>query len=131
MSIVTSGLLAEIPLFSTMDEEERGELRSLMTERLFPPGQMVMKAGEPGGTSHVIEQGEVELWLTDTRGEKMILDEHDNLGRSTREKKGRQNHGDKCRRHLLSGRGSRTYQAHTRDKENQCHRRGSRVCAHE
>jgi CRP/FNR family cyclic AMP-dependent transcriptional regulator len=74
MSIVTSGLLAEIPLFSNMDDEERGELRSLMTERLFQPGQMVMKAGEPGGTFHVIEQGEVELWLTDTEGKKVILD---------------------------------------------------------
>lgn len=49
MSIVTSGLLAEIPLFSNMDEE-RSELRSLMTERIFQPGQVVMKAGEPGGT---------------------------------------------------------------------------------
>jgi len=74
MSIVTSRLLAEIPLFSNMDDEERGELRSLMTERLFQPGQMVMKAGELGGTFHVIEQGEVELWLTDTRGKKVILD---------------------------------------------------------
>jgi CRP/FNR family transcriptional regulator, cyclic AMP receptor protein len=74
MSIVTSGLLAEIPLFSNMDDEERSELRSLMTERLFQPGQMVMKAGEPGGTFHVIEQGEVELWLTDTEGKKVILD---------------------------------------------------------
>ena len=35
---------------------------------------------------------------------RRILDEHDGLWRSTREKKGRQNHGDKCRRHLLSGR---------------------------
>jgi CRP/FNR family cyclic AMP-dependent transcriptional regulator len=74
MSIVTSGLLAEIPLFSNMDDEERSELRSLMIERLFQPGQMVMKAGEPGGAFHVIEQGEVELWLTDTEGKKVILD---------------------------------------------------------
>jgi len=43
MSIVTSGLPAEIPLFSNMDDEERSELRSLMTERIFQPGQIVMK----------------------------------------------------------------------------------------
>ena len=55
MSIVTTQLLAEIPLFSNMDEEERSELRSLMTERIFQPGQVVMKAGEPGGTFQVIE----------------------------------------------------------------------------
>jgi CRP/FNR family transcriptional regulator, cyclic AMP receptor protein len=74
MSIVTTQLLAEIPLFSNMDEEERSELRSLMTERIFQPGQVVMKAGEPGGTFQVIEQGEVELWLTDTEGKKVVLD---------------------------------------------------------
>jgi CRP/FNR family cyclic AMP-dependent transcriptional regulator len=74
MSMVTSGLLAEIPLFSNMDDEERSELRSLMTEHIFQPGQIVMKAGEPGGTFQIIEQGEVELWLTDTGGKKVILD---------------------------------------------------------
>jgi CRP/FNR family cyclic AMP-dependent transcriptional regulator len=74
MSMVTTRLLAEIPLFSTMDEEERGELRSLMTERLFQPGQVVMRAGEPEESFHIIEQGEVELWLTDTQGKKVVLD---------------------------------------------------------
>ena len=74
MSIVTTRLLAEIPLFSTMDEEERGELRSLMTERLFQPGQVVMRAGEPEESFHIIEQGEVELWLIDSEGKKVVLD---------------------------------------------------------
>lgn len=74
MSRVTTRGLAEIPLFSAMDEEERGELRSLMTERLFQPGQVVMRAGEPEESFHIIEQGEVELWLTDTEGKKVVLD---------------------------------------------------------
>jgi hypothetical protein len=64
MSIVTSGLLAEIPLFSNMDDEERSELRSLMTERIFQPGQIVMKAGELGGAFQVIEQGEEAIFLS-------------------------------------------------------------------
>jgi CRP/FNR family cyclic AMP-dependent transcriptional regulator len=72
--IITTQVLAEIPLFSTMDEDERGELRSLMTERLFQPGQVIMKAGEPEGTFQIIKQGEVELWLTDTEGKKVVLD---------------------------------------------------------
>lgn len=74
MSIVTTQLLAEIALFSTMDEEERGELRALMTERLFRPGQVVMRAGETEEAFHVIEQGEVELWLIDSEGKKVVLD---------------------------------------------------------
>ncbi|HEU5375552.1 MAG TPA: DUF1003 domain-containing protein [Ktedonobacteraceae bacterium] len=74
MSIVTTQLLAEIPLFSAMDEEERAELRFLMTERLFQPGEVVMKAGEPEGAFHIIDQGEVEVWLMDTEGKKVVLD---------------------------------------------------------
>ncbi len=74
MSRVTTQLLAEIPLFSAMDEEERGELRLLMTERLFQPGEVVMQAEEPEGAFHIIDQGEVELWLMDTEGKKAVLD---------------------------------------------------------
>jgi CRP/FNR family cyclic AMP-dependent transcriptional regulator len=74
MSFVTTQVLAEIPLFSAMDEEERSELRSLMTERLFQPKQVVMRAGEAEESFHIIEQGEVELWLTDTEGKKVVLD---------------------------------------------------------
>ena len=74
MSRVTTQLLADIPLFSAMDEEERGELRLLMTERLFQPGEVVMKVEEPEGAFHIIDQGEVELWLVDTEGKKVVLD---------------------------------------------------------
>lgn len=74
MSIVTTKLLSEIPLFSNLDEEELAELRTIMTERIFLPGQEVMKAGEQGNTFNIIERGEVEIWLTDTDGKKVVLD---------------------------------------------------------
>lgn len=74
VSIVTTRLLAEIPLFSKMDDQEREELRVIMTERIFQPGQVVMKAGEPGSAFNIIERGEVEIWLTDTDGKKVVLD---------------------------------------------------------
>ena len=35
MSVNTTQLLAEIPLFSAMDDEERRELRAIMRERSF------------------------------------------------------------------------------------------------
>ena len=74
MSNITPQLLVEIPLFSNMDAEELAELRSIMTERIFQPGQVCMNAGEPGNTFQIIEQGEVEIWLNDTEGKKVILD---------------------------------------------------------
>jgi CRP/FNR family transcriptional regulator, cyclic AMP receptor protein len=74
MSTVTTQRLAEIPLFSHMDDEELTELHSLMSERIFQPGQVVMKEGEQGSTFQIIERGEVEIWLTDTDGKKVVLD---------------------------------------------------------
>ncbi len=74
MSIITTQTLAGIPLFSNMDDEERRELHSIMTESIFQPGQVVMKAGEPGANFYIIEQGEVEIWLTDTEGKKVVVD---------------------------------------------------------
>lgn len=74
MTSVTTQRLAEIPLFSHMDDEERSELRSLMTERIFQAGQVTMKAGDEGSSFQIIERGEVEIWLTDTDGKKVVLD---------------------------------------------------------
>lgn len=74
MSLVTTKLLAGIPLFSNMDDNERAEVRSIMTERIYQPGQQVMKAGEPGCAFNIIERGTVEIWLTDSDGKKVVLD---------------------------------------------------------
>src|SRR5947208_7784476 len=73
MSSVTTQRLAEIPLFSHMDDEERSELRSLMSERLFQAGQVIMRAGEEGSSFQIIERGEIEIWLTDTDGKQVGL----------------------------------------------------------
>lgn len=77
MGTITPQLLAEIPLFSNMDNDEISELRSIMTERIYQSGQLCMKAGDPGTTFQIIENGEVEIWLNDTDGKKVVLD---NLG---------------------------------------------------
>ena len=74
MSLVTTKLLAEIPLFSNMDDNERAEVRSIMTERIYQPGQQVMTVGDVSCAFNIIERGEVEIWLTDTDGKKVVLD---------------------------------------------------------
>src|SRR6266700_1103906 len=74
MSTNTAQLLAEIPLFATMDDEERSQLRAIMKERRFQPGQVVMAASDPEASFFIIEQGEMEVWLTDTDGKKVVLE---------------------------------------------------------
>ncbi len=74
MSTKTTQLLAEIPLFSTVDNEERGQLRAIMRERSFQPGQVVMAASDQEASFLLIEEGELEVWLTDTDGKKVVLE---------------------------------------------------------
>jgi uncharacterized membrane protein len=74
MSTDTAQLLAEIPLFSSMDDEERRQLRAIMRERNFQPGQVVMAASDPEASFLIVEQGEMEVWLTDTDGKKVVLE---------------------------------------------------------
>lgn len=74
MSTNTAQLLAEIPLFSNMDDEERKQLRAIMRERSFQPGQIVMAANDPEGSFLLIEEGELEVWLADTDGKKVVLE---------------------------------------------------------
>ncbi len=74
MGLVTTKLLAEIPLFSNMDDNERAEVHSIMTERVYQPGKQVMTAGDSSCAFNIIERGHVEIWLTDTDGKKVVLD---------------------------------------------------------
>jgi len=74
MSTNTAQFLAEIPLFSTMDDEERKQLRAIMRERSFQSGQVVMAASDPEASFLIIEQGELEVWLTDTDSKKVVLE---------------------------------------------------------
>ena len=57
-----------------MDDEERRQLRAIMKERSFQPGQVVMTASDPEATFLLIEEGELEVWLTDTDGKKVVLE---------------------------------------------------------
>src|SRR6266516_2173126 len=74
MSTNTTQLLAEIPLFATMDDEERKQFHAIMKERSFQTGQVVMAASDPEASFFIIEQGEMEVWLTDTDGKKVVLE---------------------------------------------------------
>jgi len=45
-----------------------------MRERSFQPGQVVMAASDPEASFFLVEQGEMEVCLTDTDGKKVVLE---------------------------------------------------------
>jgi CRP/FNR family transcriptional regulator, cyclic AMP receptor protein len=67
-------LLKTIPLFVSMDDEERAAIAAIMDEARFRGGQVIYKAEETGGTFYIIQAGQVELSITDDDGEKLVLE---------------------------------------------------------
>jgi CRP/FNR family cyclic AMP-dependent transcriptional regulator len=67
-------LLTTIPLFISMDDDERAAIAAIMDELRFRAGQVIYSAEETGGTLYVIQAGQVELSITDDDGEKLVLE---------------------------------------------------------
>lgn len=66
-------LLAEVPLFQLLDQEERAALAQMMQQADFPVGFRIFEEGEPGDRMYVVCTGAVELATTDKLGQKLVL----------------------------------------------------------
>ena len=67
-------LLAEVPLFHLLDDEERASLSTHLDVVQFPAGHIVFNYGEPGDTMYVVRSGQAELSFTNDTGEKIVLE---------------------------------------------------------
>jgi CRP/FNR family cyclic AMP-dependent transcriptional regulator len=73
----TAGMLAEVPLFSLMDEEERHALAERMDERSVSKGETIFSHGDAGDSLMVVSRGKVQIYVENTEGVKIILGEID------------------------------------------------------
>jgi uncharacterized membrane protein len=67
-------LLADIPLFRSLDELERTTLASMVDEVQLPAGQTIFEYGAPGDSLFIVRSGEVEIFLTDDTGNRIVLE---------------------------------------------------------
>ena len=67
-------LLAEVPLFQLLDDEERTALATHLDVVTFPVGHIVFNYGEPGDTMYVVRGGRAELSFKNDTGEKIVLE---------------------------------------------------------
>ena len=67
--------LREVPLFSEMDAQEVADIREIMDEVKFKPGQVIIREGETGDLFYVITEGHVEIIIRDADGSDMVLHE--------------------------------------------------------
>ncbi len=67
-------LLAEVPFFQLLDEQERADLAQQLDVVHFPAGHLIWKVGDPGGELYVIRSGEVEVFFKNDTGERIVLE---------------------------------------------------------
>jgi CRP/FNR family cyclic AMP-dependent transcriptional regulator len=65
--------LATIKLFELLDEDELNELARSIDSELLPAGETLFHAGDYGESLYIVQSGQVELYIKDTAGQKIIL----------------------------------------------------------
>jgi uncharacterized membrane protein len=66
-------LLTNVSLFEHLEEADREQLAGFIHERQLAAGETLFKTGEPGESLYVVRSGEVELFIKDTAGQKIVL----------------------------------------------------------
>lgn len=67
-------VLEDIEFFKLLDDEDRRVLAEVVDLIKLDDNQTLFRAGEPGESLFLVRSGEVELFIKDTAGQKIILD---------------------------------------------------------
>ena len=68
-------LLIDLPLFASLNPDERDLLARAVDIRILNPGEAIFKAGDPGQAMFVVSKGRMEISITDRAGQKIVLTE--------------------------------------------------------
>lgn len=74
MDAVTQ-LIRELPLFAHLGDEEAALLARQLEALTVSQGEYVFRRGDPGGALFLVVSGKVELTITNSGGEKLLLEE--------------------------------------------------------
>lgn len=66
--------LKELALFAQLGEEELALLAGQVVNQRFEEGAVIFRRGDPGGGMFVVLEGRVELFVTNTTGERLVLE---------------------------------------------------------
>jgi uncharacterized membrane protein len=66
-------MLDGVDLFEHLTDEDRHSLAEVIDLRPLKADETLFKAGEPGDSLFVVQAGEIELYIKDTAGQKIVL----------------------------------------------------------
>jgi CRP/FNR family transcriptional regulator, cyclic AMP receptor protein len=67
-------ILAEVPFFSLLDEQERAVLAARVDTVSKPAGTALFNYGDPGDSLYIVRAGEVEIFFKNDTGERIVLE---------------------------------------------------------
>lgn len=65
--------LANIRMFENLNEDDRIALANVVDELKIPEGHLLFQAGDPGDSLFIVRVGQIELYIKDTVGQKIVL----------------------------------------------------------
>jgi CRP/FNR family cyclic AMP-dependent transcriptional regulator len=65
--------LANINMFELLNEDDRVALAKVVDELEVPANHTLFQAGDPGDSLFIVRQGQIELFIKDTAGQKIVL----------------------------------------------------------
>ncbi len=78
--MVNPDLFNEVPIFQLLDHEERKVLADQVSVKNFKKGQVVFKAGDPGGLAYLVQMGNIRVSIKDANHEDIVVDIADDGG---------------------------------------------------
>jgi len=69
-----AALLAEVPFFELLNDEERATLAAQVDVVTFPAQHLLFTLGDPGDSLYVIRSGEIEVFVKDNSGSRIVLE---------------------------------------------------------
>jgi CRP/FNR family cyclic AMP-dependent transcriptional regulator len=67
-------MLAGVPIFALLDDQERAVLAERLDVEKHAKGAALFNRGDPGDALYVVREGEVEIWVKNDTGERMVLE---------------------------------------------------------
>jgi uncharacterized membrane protein len=68
-----SSFLANIAMFGSLNEDDQIALAKVVDELKVPEGHTLFQAGDPGESLFIVRIGQIELFIKDTAGQKIVL----------------------------------------------------------
>ncbi|HQW82374.1 MAG: DUF1003 domain-containing protein [Rhodanobacteraceae bacterium] len=66
-------MLAGVELFEHLSDDDRTELSKVIDLRRLDAGTTLFSKGDPGDSLYIVRSGEIELFIRDTTGQKIVL----------------------------------------------------------